>query len=171
MASIILIGEPTPDFMLKDLDGIPVRLSEQRGWISLLYFWSAECPWVERCDHELHPLTTQWGKEVKIFRIASNSNETPALLRQVAMERGLPLPLYDPQQLVADQYGAQTTPHLFLIDSQGILRYQGAVDDVTFRQRTPNRIYIQEAVTSLLEGKQPDPEQTPPYGCAIVRNN
>ncbi len=170
MAAVIHIGEPAPDFTLKDLKGIPTRLSEQRGQIILLYFWSAECPWVERCDREMSSLAEEWGKAIKILRISSNSNETPEMLQEAAIARGLPLPLMDSDQRVADLYGAQTTPHLFLIDRQGILRYQGAVDDVTFRQRTPTRNYAQEAITALLSGGQPNPEQTPPYGCAIVRD-
>jgi hypothetical protein len=76
--------------------------------------------------------------------------------------------LHDSQGLVAE-HGAQTTPHLFLIDPGGFLRYQGAFDDVTFRQRTPTQAYLYQAVEALLAGRLPDPAETPAYGCAIVR--
>jgi hypothetical protein len=56
-----------------------------------------------------------------------------------------------------------------VIDATGILRYRGAFDDVTFRQRTPARFYLKEAVEVLLAGKLPDPAETQPYGCTIVR--
>jgi hypothetical protein len=56
-----------------------------------------------------------------------------------------------------------------VIDQAGLLRYQGAVDDVTFRQRTPTRYYLREAVEALLAGRQPQPQETPPYGCTVVR--
>ncbi|RPJ37924.1 MAG: hypothetical protein EHM21_17600 [Chloroflexi bacterium] len=62
-----------------------------------------------------------------------------------------------------------TTPHLFLVDGSGILRYQGAFDDVNFRQREPTRNYVEEAVQSLLKGEKILVTETAAYGCAIVR--
>jgi hypothetical protein len=91
------------------------------------------------------------------------------LLRSVSGERGLPLLLHDPDQQVADLYGAQTTPHLFVVDPEGILRYQGALDDVTFRRRVPTQQYLLQAVAALLAGELPEVDQTPVYGCMIVR--
>jgi hypothetical protein len=70
---------------------------------------------------------------------------------------------------VAEQYRAQTTPHLFVIDREGILRYQGALDDTNFRQRNATRFFLREAVKAVLVGHDPDPAQTTPYGCTIVR--
>ena len=72
-------------------------------------------------------------------------------------------------QVVADLYGTKTTPHFFIVDEGGILRYQGAMNDVTFRQPTPTRDYLREAVDAILSDRLPDPSQTSPYGCAIVR--
>ena len=69
---------------------------------------------------------------------------------------------------VREAYGAQTTPHLFVVDADGILRYRGAFDDVTFRQRTPTKVYLREAVTAVMEGRLPAPAETAAYGCAIV---
>ncbi len=70
---------------------------------------------------------------------------------------------------MADLYEAQTTPHAFVIDRQGVLRYAGAVDNVAFRQRTATRFYVEEAVEALLEGRQPPVSEQPPFGCAITR--
>jgi hypothetical protein len=91
------------------------------------------------------------------------------MISQVARERRLPTVLLDRAQSVADQYFAQTTPHFFVIDQHGILRYQGAFDDLTFRQREPTRHYLVEAVAALLAGRLPDLQTTPAYGCTIVR--
>jgi hypothetical protein len=55
------------------------------------------------------------------------------------------------------------------MDRMGILRYRGAVDDVTFRRRTATRFYLEEAVEALLAGRLPDLSETLAYGCAIVR--
>jgi hypothetical protein len=67
-------------------------------------------------------------------------------------------------------YGAQTTPHIFVLDPAGILRYQGAFDDKTFRKRQPKVSYTLNAVNALLKGNNPDPAETPPYGCTVVYN-
>jgi len=75
----------------------------------------------------------------------------------------------DAQCFVADLYQAQTTPHVYVIDREGILRYRGAVDDMTFRKRIPTRFFLDEAIESLLEGRSPSLTESPAYGCAIVR--
>jgi peroxiredoxin len=169
MDTVIQVGEEAPDFALPDLQGKVHRLSKQRGRLVVVNFWSAECPWAERADQTLLEDLHHWGEAVQLWPIASNANESPSLVERVASERGLPLVLLDEDQKVADLYGAQTTPHLFVIDEQGILRYQGAINDVTFRQREPTHYYLREAVEALLAGRQPQTPQTSPYGCAIVR--
>jgi hypothetical protein len=72
--------------------------------------------------------------------------------------------------MVAGRYGAQTTPHAFLIDRQGNLRYRGAVDDVSFRQRVATKFYLKDAVGTLLAGYLPEVTDVQPFGCAIVRH-
>lgn len=104
-----------------------------------------------------------------MLTIASNRNETLTALREAAKMRHLPNVLQDADCRVADLFDAQTTPHVFVIDRNGILRYRGAVDDVTFRQRTPTRFYLDEAVEALLAGAFPTLTESPAYGCAIVR--
>lgn len=171
------IHQPAPLFTLPDLEGALHSLEEQSGRIAgritgriaLLNFWSAECSWCERTDPLLLERLREWGDEVALLTIASNANESRDLLASTAAARRLPLLLRDRLGQVADLYGAQTTPHLFLIDRDGILRYQGAFDDVTFRQRTPTQAYLNLAVEALLAGRLPDPAETPAYGCSIVR--
>ena len=169
MDPIIAIGKPAPTFMLDDLNGVSHSLGEWRGRVTILNFWSAECPWTERTDRELLSYLAGWGEAVYLVPVAANKNEPLALLKGVAAQRGLPLVLHDTDQRVAELYGAETTPHLFVIDTAGLLRYQGAVDDVTFRQRTPTQAYLRQAVEALLGGRTPNPEITPAYGCTLVR--
>ena len=169
MDTLISINQPAPDFELADLNGAVHFLSDYRGMIAIINFWSAECQWTERTDRELVEYLADWGDRAVVLPIAANKNEPLSLLRQKASERGLPLVLHDKSGEVADLYGASTTPEFFVVDSGGILRYQGAFDDVTFRKREPEKAYLRQAVEALLAGEQPDPAQTPPYGCAIVR--
>ena len=164
-----LNNQPAPEFSLPDLKGMLHPLHETLGQIVILNFWSAECPHAARADAELTAYLKAWGPSVTLLSIASNADEPPDLLAQVAAERGLPMVLIDPKGNIADLYGAVTTPHLFVVDPGGILRYQGAIDDVTFRHRTPTRHYLLDAVDSLIAGALPNPAETPPYGCTIMR--
>ncbi len=169
MDPLAVVGNAAPPFTLEDIDGNLYELTSARGTLVILNFWSAECPWSAFGDKVLSGYQQEWGDRVNVWTIASNANEEPNLIRQVSAERGLAQALRDPDHHVADLYNALTTPHLFLIDQQGILRYDGALDDRTFRRRTADRFYLQDAVEAVLAGGIPDPTQTPPYGCTIVR--
>lgn len=182
MDPVIVIGTKAPDFSLPGLQhsGHAVwaapgtqnyyRMSAQNGKIVVLNFWSAECPWAERVDHELAGYMADWEGKVCWWSVAANANESEAIIAAAAEARRLPVVLIDAGQKVANLYGAQATPHMFVVDERGILRYQGAFDDVTFRQRKPAHFYLREAVDALLAGRQPVLSQTPAYGCAIVRS-
>jgi peroxiredoxin len=163
------INQPVPDFELPDLHGSLHRLSDQRGRIVIVNFWSCECPHSERTDKAIMAMFVQWQDDVTMLPIASNRSETAEDVKKAAEARRLPTVLIDADCQVADLFGAQTTPHVFVIDRDGILRYRGAVDDVTFRQRVPTRFFLDEAVESLLEGRLPALTESPAYGCAIVR--
>jgi peroxiredoxin len=165
----LLIGQPCPDFSLPDLNGSDHHLSDYRNRIVIVNFWSAECPHVARTDRSIQACAAQWGERVVVLPVDSNSNESGAAIAAVAGEHRLPLVLVDENHQVADLYGAQTTPHIFVIDPQGILRYRGAVDDVTFRHREATRYYLEEAVEALLDGRLPEISTTAGYGCTIVR--
>jgi len=162
------LDAPAPTFTLSDLEGHRWSLEALRGKIVVLYFWSAECAWCQRTDPVLVRLAETWGSEVVLLPIASVYEETPEQLRQAANERGLPRVLHDADQAVARRYAVQTTPHCLVIDRQGLLRYSGAFDDVTFRQRTATRYYVDEAVRALLNGQQPEIREMPAYGCALT---
>ena len=163
------INRTAPNFELPDLDGNVHRLSDYRDRIVIINFWSQECPQVERTDRVLTTFLPEWGDEVTLLPVASNDNETVEDLRKVSIRRGLPIVLHDAGHVVADLYVAVTTPHVFVVDREGVLRYRGAFDNLTFRQRQVTQTYIKDAVEALVAGKSPDPAQTTPYGCTIVR--
>ncbi len=168
MTSTLVLDHPVPSFSLTDLDGRPWSLDHLRGRIVVLYFWSAECAWCQRTDPHVVERAATWGEQVVLLPIASVLEETPEQLRQAAQACGLPLVLHDATQQVAKAYQVQTTPHFFVIDAEGILRYQGAFDDVTFRQRTPTWFYVDEVVRALLAGRAPEIKETLAYGCALT---
>ena len=163
------LNESAPDFELPGLDGKFHRLSDYRGKIVIVNFWSCECPHSERTDRALMAMSVQWAEKVAMLSIASNRSESIQSMEKAAKARRLPIVLMDADHFVADLYEAQTTPHVFVIDRDRVLRYRGAVDDVTFRQRKATRFFLDEAVETLLEGYLPALSETPAYGCAIVR--
>lgn len=111
----------------------------------------------------------QWRDEVELITIASNRNEKAEEIKNVSEARRIPNVWLDANCQAANLFEAATTPHVFVIDRDGVLRYRGAVDDVKFRQKIPTRFYLDEAVESLLAGRLPEVQETPAYGCAIVR--
>lgn len=163
------LHQPAPDFELPDVEGRLHRPCDHRGKILILNFWSAECPHAARTDGVILRLLEKWQGEVELLSIDANGNESMQLVSETAKLRQIPLVLIDAQHVVADRYEAMTTPHIFVLDREGFLRYRGAVDDVTFRRREPTRLFLQEAVEALLEGKSPELSETPAYGCTIVR--
>jgi len=163
------MNQPVADFSLPDQNGQLHRLSDYRGRIVIVNFWSAECPWSERTDKSLVAFSNRLPGHVMLLPIASNVNEPDKMVNEAIRRRGLRFVLRDAGGGLADLWQAQTTPHAFVIDQSGILRYRGAVDDVTFRKRTSERFHAEEAVEALLGGRLPDVQETPPYGCAIVR--
>jgi peroxiredoxin len=165
----IELNQPAPEFTLPDLDDRIHMLSDYRGRIVIVNFWSAECPHSERCDADITACLADWGDSVALLSVASNVNESDELINGAAHRRKIPVLLRDADQSVADRYEAQTTPHVFVIDRKGILRYRGAVDDVAFRQRVATRYYLQEAVEALLAGESPEVTDVKPFGCTIVR--
>jgi peroxiredoxin len=171
MDPVVRMGDTLPDFTLSDLADGYRSLQELRGRIAVLCFWSAECPWSQRADEHILSLRPAWGERVAVWNIASNANEPLEHMLAAAERRQAHPVLRDEDQRIADLLGAVTTPHVIVLDASGRLRYAGALDDVTFRQQTPTRSYLAEAVEALLEGQDPDPVETPSYGCAITRHS
>lgn len=166
---MVTVGEPVPLFELWDLEGQPHSSFDYPDRILLAYIWSAHCPASKRADEILASRKGAWPPEVVILAIASNADETKEEIQREAQLRRVETVLLDPRARVADLCGANVTPFFFLSDRKGILRYRGALDDVTFRQRLPRINYVDEAISAVLHGRRPDPDETPGYGCALVR--
>jgi peroxiredoxin len=165
------INRLAPDFELRGLDGRLYRLSDTRGRIVIVDFWSADCPHIVRADASLRAAMNRWGEDVVWLAVASNANESLAEVENAARERGLPTVLIDAEHEAADAFAAQVTPEAFVLDREGVVRYGGAVDDVTFRrsQKTATRWFVEEAVDALLRGELPAVVEVAAFGCSIIR--
>lgn len=176
MEPLLVPGQPAPRFTLRDLQGETHSLSAAPGRVVVINFWSAECPWSARVDQEIKLFLEKWGDQVAWWLVTVNANEPQDLLlqaaqKQAAQGRAAGPVVLDDRHTTADLYGAQITPHLFVIDPRGILRYQGSFDDVTFRRRIPTCGYVVEAVEALLAQQLPEICEAPAYGCVILRED
>ncbi len=165
-------GSIAPDFTLIDVvSGQPVSLSALLRTGAVLDFWSVECPWSRQYDDYFLERAALWAEQgVTLVMIACNAGETIEQMRDMADAYGITnLILFDEGGRVADAYGAQTTPHIFVLDGTGQVIYQGAVDDRTFRQPQPTVNTLDAAVDALITGQTPAICNTAAYGCTIVR--
>ena len=166
---IVQINQPAPDFELPDLEGNLQRLSDYRGQDRDRQLLVVRVP-AFGADGSLDDgVSRAVGRGCGDAVHCGESERIHFQRGRGTNARRLPRVLIDAEHVVADLYGAVSTPHVFVADREGILRYRGAVDDVTFRQRKATRFFLEEAVEALLEGHLPTLTETPAYGCAIVR--
>jgi peroxiredoxin len=165
------VGNPAPDFTLPDTDGNPVSLSAHRGKIVVLDWWSAECPASERYDKWFSRRHFEWQERgAVLLAIDSNSIYDDDEIRRIRSARAIPFPiLRDRGAVVADLYGAKTTPHGFVIDRDGALAYEGAIDDQSWSNAVPKVNYLEQVVTALLDGKKSPLTAVEPFGCSVKR--
>jgi len=167
------VGEPAPDFTLKDQAGKAHKLSEYRGKIVVLEWTNPRCPFVQRHYEEdtMEELAEAFGGgDVVWLAVNSSHFTTPEASRKWMEEQGLGYPtLQDPKGTVGRDYGAKTTPHMFVIDAEGVLRYTGAIDnDPRGREEGDAETnYVRKALEALRSGRPPEPASTKPYGCSV----
>lgn len=75
----------------------------------------------------------------------------------------------DENSILADMFGALTTPHVYLFDSKFELIYRGAIDDNVNRQSEVKSPYLNDAIENMLQGKEIEPQITKQLGCSIKR--
>ena len=170
MDAVADVGKVAPNFRLESVAGESYRLQDALGSLLVLNFWSTDCPWAKKGDEALEAMDVDWGKDALLWRIDSNVDESTEEMREVAQERGVGPVLNDEDHAVADLYGAVTTPHVYVIDREGVLRYKGAPNDAAFDDPEPDRNYLADALDAADRGESPDPPVTDGRGCTIVRH-
>ncbi len=168
----VKLGEPVADFELKDTEGNAHKLTDHQGKVVVIHFWSAKCPFVLRYDDALKAITADYQKDgVVVLGIASNTNEPAEEIKKVAQARQVNYPvLLDPGHKIADQFGAVTTPHVYVINPEGKLVYEGAVDDQGWSEaKKPGKVHVRNAIEQTLKGETVSTPQTKSVGCTIKR--
>lgn len=183
-AELPKIGELAPAFELTDLEGETHRLEDFRGEIVVLHFQSCRCPWDVAYQPMLNELAAKFGpiekdgetiERVHFLAVNANRNEDSELIDEYATDEdggiGYPV-LKDEGNKVADLYRAMTTPHIFIIDAEGVLRYKGGVEKAPRRVSKVGKSeeqYLEPALEALLAGSEPPFTETIEKGCSIKR--
>ena len=131
----------------------------------VLVCWSPGCPTSRMYEQRLVEIAT--GAGARLVLVASNATDSDEACRARVKEAKLPFRvLLDPDQAITDVLGGRKTPHAFVLDATGALRYAGGVDDDAASSRPPDRraSWLRDAVVALTEGRMPDVLMTSPKG-------
>jgi peroxiredoxin len=179
-ADVPPVGSAAPDFSAPDTNGKTHSLSQYKGKYVVLEWFNPECPFVKKHygSDNMQKLQQEYtGKGVVWLTIDSNAPGTEGNIapdqaqkimaswrtKQTAL-------LLDPESKVARSYGAKNTPNMVVINPEGKIVYEGAIDS----KATPNPAdipnstnYVKAALDESLAGKPVTTSHTKPYGCSV----
>ena len=172
-------GQPAPAFTLTDLSGKPVNLADYKGKTVVLEWTNFGCPFVQKHyrSGNMQSLQKKYANEVVWLAVNSTNKsasdyEEPAQLTKALAQFGAAPARYlmDDPGTVGMAYGAKTTPHMYIIDPNGVVVYNGAIDDK--RSTNPEDVksaknYVVAALDEMKAGKPVSTPTTRPYGCSV----
>lgn len=171
----VAVGSAAPQFSLPDArSDRAISLADYKGKIVVIEFRSTQCPICHAYDARVNAFVARYaaGTDARVvfLGIDSNRGESVRDIRAQAREVDAKYPiLKDAGSKVADRFGASCTPHIFVIDGAGVVRYIGAIDDNMDAARVQHH-YLADAVDDLLAGRAVAVAQTKAFGCAIQRS-
>lgn len=174
------IGEAAPDFTAVDSKGNPTRLSEYRGKTVVLEWTNADCPYTRKHYssgnmQSVQALAQQNG--IVWLTVISSAPGKQGYVNGAAADaltasrHAVPTAvLLDPTGSVGRSYAAKTTPQLFVIDKNGMLRYMGGIDSIATTEEADiarAEPYLKEAMLAVTAGDPVPHPVTKPYGCSV----
>ena len=172
------LGQPAPGFTLVDLEGKTHRLADYRGKTVVLEWFNPLCPFVVYAHEEgiLADMSDRWADDDVVW-LAINSGAPgqqgtgAELNKQYTTKWNMEHPLLlDESGTVGRAYEAKTTPHMYVIDSKGILLYRGGLDNAPRGQVRGGgqRVdYVEAALASVKAGESVAKAESEPYGCSV----
>lgn len=173
------VGQPAPDFTLSDTAGKPVKLSQFKGKPVVLEWNNPGCPFVRKhYQGNMQALQKDFTRQGVVW-LAINSTEdasadylSPPQLARWMQDKGASpsATLMDEDGQVGKAYGARVTPHMYIVNAQGLLAYAGAIDSIpTARvadiEKATN--HVRQGLGELLAGKPLSTTTSQAYGCSI----
>jgi len=184
LAGGVKTGEKAPGFTLTDTYGVTHNLSDYEGNYVVLEWVNHECPFVKKhyASGNMPRLQKEW-KEKGVVWLSINSTspdhgdyKTPAESNKLTANYGASpkAVLMDPEGKVGKMYDAATTPHMYIINPEGELVYQGAIDSIPdARQMSIPRAtnYVDTALTAVMDGGDVPVRESKAYGCNVKYNH
>jgi peroxiredoxin len=178
-AFAVEVGQPAPDFTGTDITGKTIHLSDYKGKIVVIESYNSDCPF---CHNQyktgaMQDLQKDLAAKGVVWLLVNSVNphnfsyRTPeqALKEMAAKKMDVTAWIDDSSGKIGHLYGMETTPDMYVINKDGILVYEGAIDnkpDPFHNPLTANN-YVRDAVNDLLAGKPIEVTQTKPYGCGV----
>jgi peroxiredoxin len=176
----VVSDRSAPDFVLTDSNGQKHSLSEYKGKFVVLEWFNPDCPFVKKHYNSgnMPNLQKQYTAKGVIWLSIDSSaagkegNYSSAGLNKFMADKGgVPTEIFaDPDGRVGHLYGAQTTPHMYVIDPKGNLIYQGAIDDTPSADIADIKTaqnYVSAALDAAMNGKPVVVSATKSYGCSV----
>ncbi|HLY62268.1 MAG TPA: thioredoxin family protein [Terriglobia bacterium] len=180
VAWAIQVGSPAPDFTATDTFGKVHHLSDYKGKFVVLEWHNRDCPWTGKHYYSgnMQRLQKEWTqKGVVWFTVISSAPDAEGYVTAEdengfvsKMDASPTAVLLDPKGDLGHLFGAKTTPHMFVIDKEGVLIYNGAIDDKPTPHSAdiaPAKNYVQAALEEAMAGRPVSIPTTRPYGCSI----
>lgn len=174
------IGAPAPAFSLTDSNGKSVSLADFKGKTVVLEWTNHDCPYVRKHygGGNMQALQKKWTAQgVTWLTVISSEPGSQGYVQgpeanKLTADRGAAptAVLLDPKGDVGRAYGAQTTPHMYVITGDGTLVYMGGIDDkatTRLEDLKTAKNYVDAALTELAAGKPVSVTTARPYGCTI----
>ena len=173
-AADLKVGAAAPDFTLPAAaDGKAVAMKEllAKNKAVAVIFVATKCPVSNAYNDRMAALGKEYAaKGVAVVGINSNKTEPAAEVASHAKEHGFTFPVVkDPENKVADAYGASHTPEVFVISPKGSLVYHGRIDDSQDDPKNVRSPDLRNALDAILAGRPVPAAETKAFGCSIKR--
>lgn len=170
----LAVGASAPKFSLVNaVDGKTVAFKPGDGKLSVVVFTCNQCPYAKAFEPRIIELAKQYQtRGVAFYAIDPNDEakyavESLAEMKARAVEKGYTFPyLKDGDSAIAHAYGARVTPHVYVVDGGGTVRYRGYVDD-SARPEERKTTGLTNALEDLLAGRPVSNQMTKAFGCTI----
>ena len=182
LSSFVENEDSAPEFKLSDSYGNEISLSSFIGKKVVLEWTNHGCPYVAKHYETGNMQSTQeFAKEEEIIWLSIISS-APGTQGYVSSDEANALTitrkaspshvLFDPTGKVGRIYDAKTTPHMYIINEEGLMKYQGAIDDAggrgfMSRDLLKAKNYVKESLQQIGAGEEISSPVTKPYGCSV----